>query len=154
MPPDSSFGKIRNSGDVQKLERASAIMPDVLSHQIDGEQHVVDDRAPGQHDGVLEHDAVGSSRSVNRSALQNDASLAWAQESGHQQQQSALSAPGGTENRHELIMLHAQIDLIESTDHFAATAIRLRHADDINLDSLSRGTRAARCRHDLRARIL
>ena len=149
-----SFGEIRNPGDVQKLEAASSIMPYVLSHQIDGEQHVVDDRAPGQHDGVLEDYAVGSPRSVNASALQNDASFAWTQEPGHQQQQSALSAPGGTENRHELIMRHAQIDLVESMDHVAAAAIRLRHADDINLDSLSRGTRKARCRHDLRVRIL
>jgi len=116
---------------------AAAIRAANLERQAD----VLDDRAPGEQRGILEHEAdvAVAARRLGRPAEHGDRAGRWRHQIGDHAQQCRLAATGGPEQREEAAVGHAQTDVVERVD--GAAVGRETNRDAVAHHSRRRGLR-------------
>ena len=117
---------------------------------VQAERHVVEHTLPGQHAGVLEHDAhIVAQGRVERLAVQQDASGIGPFERGHLAQQRALAAAAAPDDGDEFARRQRQVDL---SQHLART-IGLVQALDLHPQA-GAGAFSALARHGRRVGLV
>ena len=96
MPPESSCGyfssKPRRPTSPRRSRATLRRAPAVEAEDFHGQHHVVEDGAPGQEHGVLEHDTDVPARLVDGLAAQGDAARRALEEAGENLEEGGLAA--------------------------------------------------------------
>ena len=123
-----AVGEIRDAGDLQKLVGVLPIVIDIVAHQFNRQQNVVEHGAPRQQNRVLEHDAAGALRPFYLPSLDGNRAAAGLYQARDHQQQRALATAGWAQQRNEFVVADVQIDRFDRMNRVAPHAIGLGYS--------------------------
>ena len=123
---------VRGRASATSSTRARLVETEDLSRQ----QHVVERGAPGEQDGLLEHDADIAGGTQEGRAVEQKLAAARPQQRADQLEQGRFAAARRPDQGDELVLFDRESDVLERGDPAGARGIGLVQTLDVDLANL------------------
>jgi hypothetical protein len=114
------INELRQAHQRQQIDGLAAILSDRPFAEFDRQQNVLQDRAPRQQDGRLEHDGGIRTRTAKRLTAKREHTAGAGQETCKQPQQRRLPAAARTHERDKLTLRDVEVHRLQRRDRAGA----------------------------------